>query len=202
MSITTYANLKTAIQNWSKRTDTLDVLDDFIDLAEADMWLKLRIRDMEARATATADGRYLGLPDNFIDMRRLVLVSGNNYYQLEQRTPDAMLSYPSAGRPGEFSVTTQIEFNKVPDSSYTVQMDYWRQLTPLSSSNTSNAILERFPMIYLYGALFHFAQWAQDDKMLMKYSDLFDGQMVRANLMDRRGRHGPSPAMKKKGATP
>ena len=57
-------------------------------------------------------------------------------------------------------------------------------------------------MIYLYGALFHFAQWSQDDVMLAKYSDLFDNQMERANKQDRKGRHGPAPAMRTEAATP
>ena len=200
--LTTYEELKTSIQSWAKRDDLLDELDTFIDMAEADMWIKLRIRDMLARATATLSGKYIALPTGYIEMRKLVLISGSNTYPLTQQTPESMTDVPSSGIPKSFTVGQQIEFDRTTDASYTVQMHYYRQLTPLSASNTSNAILSRFPMIYLYGALFHFAQWSQDDVMLAKYSDLFDNQMERANKQDRKGRHGPAPAMRTEAATP
>ena len=80
--LTTYEELKTSIQSWAKRDDLLDELDTFIDMAEADMWIKLRIRDMLARATATLSGKYIALPTGYIEMRKLVLISGSNTYPL------------------------------------------------------------------------------------------------------------------------
>ena len=69
MSISTYLELKTAIQNWSKRSDTLSVIDDFIDLAESDIAVNLKVRSMEGTATGSTGSRirlsltaYLTLP--------------------------------------------------------------------------------------------------------------------------------------------
>ena len=204
MSISTYAELKTAITNWSKRGDTLTVVDDFIDLAEADLWQNLRVKEMVTRATASAStsDRYLALPTGFIDMRRLDLTSGGSTYNLAQVSPEALKVIQGAGIPDSFSVGSQLTFNRIPDSSYTVEMVYYAKPTALSSSNTTNDVLTYYPTTYLYGALFHFAQWAQDDEMLVKYSSLFDEAVKRANSFTKRGVHGPAPAMRTEAPTP
>ena len=80
MALDTYANLKASIKNWSHRNDLDDlIIDDFIDLAEQDMYhnsqAHLMIRCMEKRATADlrTDSRFIVLPTGFINMRRLKL---------------------------------------------------------------------------------------------------------------------------------
>lgn len=204
MAITTYAELKSAIQGWSKRTDTLTVIDDFIDLAEADIWQRLTIRDMEGRATAATSTttRFLELPSGFLSMRSFTIEVDDEEYPIRSNTTGSMPVYSDAGIPIEFCITSEIAFNRVSDQAYTVQMQYFKSLDALSASNTTNAVLARFPMIYLYGALFHFANWAQDDEMVQKYALLFDGAVTTANSKDRRGRYGPSPSVKMRVSTP
>ena len=74
MSLDRYANLKQAIQNFSHRNDISDVIDDFIDLAENKIDNGLRLRSNELRAQATiSSGRFLALPDRFLEMRRMSL---------------------------------------------------------------------------------------------------------------------------------
>ena len=204
MALNNYANLKTSIQSWAKRDDITSLIDDFIDLVEADLAQRLEIRDMEARATAdapTAD-RFLQLPNNFLRMRKLRLVSGNKQYDLRQQTPESMDVMPSAGLPKNFTVTSQIEFDRTPDSAYTVEMQYYTQVTALSSSNTTNAILTRFPMLYLHGALYYLFQWAMDVELASAYQALYSEGIAAANKIDRRGRHGPAPQMRIEGSTP
>lgn len=206
MGISTYAELKVSIQNWSKRsgTDVLNVLDDFIDLAEADIANRLRIRDMEARATATSStsSRYLELPDGYLSMRRLSMTSGSNRFELQSTTPESMKVLSSSGWPRFFAVTSQIEFDRTPDSAYTVEMQYYRSVNALSSTNTTNAILTRFPMVYLYGCLMHFANWALNDAMFEKYALMFQGAIDSANSNDIAGRYGPAPAVRAYRTTP
>ena len=53
MSISTYAELKTAIANFLARTDLTDQIPNFIQLAEARLSRELETRDQEKRANAT-----------------------------------------------------------------------------------------------------------------------------------------------------
>lgn len=204
MAISTYNELKTAIERWSKRTDALSVIDDFIDLAEADIARELRIRDMEARATASAptSDRFLELPTSFLQMRKMRLYTGSQQYDLMYRVPESLNVKTAAGIPTDYTVTSQIEFNRTPDTAYTVEMHYYRSLTPLSAAAPTNAILTRYPNVYLYGSLFHFGLWARDDKMIEQYAALFQGALREANTSDRKGRHGAAKAMRIEGPTP
>jgi hypothetical protein len=115
MALDTYANLKTAIADWAARTDTsvTDSVDDFIDMAEAKMWKKLRLRSMEQRSTATTStsNRYLALPTDFVAMRRLRLENGDDKYKLRQYDAASLSIQSNSGTPYGFSVTSQIEFD-------------------------------------------------------------------------------------------
>lgn len=204
MPISTYTQLKTSVEAYAKRTDIGQNMDTFIDLCEADLWERVRIRDMEVRATATASTseRFLALPSGFLKMRKVRLISGSTEYDLNYRVPESLNIKSSSGIPTDYTVTSQLEFNRVPSSAYTVEMQYYKSLDALSDSNTSNSALTRFPKLYLYGTLFHFAQWAQDDVMGQKYAALFDGAIEAVNRSEIKGRHGPAKAMRVEGSTP
>ena len=202
MSLTTYLGLRDAIESWSHRNDVASRLDDFIDLAESEMLKWLRIRDMETRSTAVTSGRYLSLPADFLEMRRLRMISGAQYFELLQSTPEGMYITQDSGMPKLFTITSAIEFDRTPDSAYTVEMQYYGKPDALSSANTTNAILTRYPSIYLFGALWALYQWTlQEDKIEYFYSK-FMAAVNSANREDKKGRHGPAPAMRYGGSTP
>lgn len=85
MALDTYANLKTALVTFSGRNDISVIIDDVIDMAEAEMFANdeetLQIRQMESTATGTLSTsvRTLALPTGYLSQRniRLVLASGN-----------------------------------------------------------------------------------------------------------------------------
>jgi hypothetical protein len=202
MSLTTYLGLKDSIEAWSHRNDVASRLDDFIDLAESEMLKWIRIRDMETRATSVTSGRYLSLPSDFLEMRRLRMISGAQYFEVLSSTPEGMYITQDSGMPKLFTVTSQVEFDRTPDSAYTVEMQYYGKPAALSASNTSNSILTKYPNIYLFGSLWALYLWAlQEDKAEYYYGKLMQAIQT-ANREDKKGRHGPAPAMRYGGATP
>lgn len=208
MTILSYAELKVAIQDWSKRTDTNSLLDTFIDLAESEMYANalgpLRIRDMETSTTGVTSitTRYMALPTRFLEFRRVKLNLNDGDLKLDYCTPVAMVIRPHASMPAWFSVTSQVEFDCVSDQVYTVGIDYYQSLVPLSATATSNAILTRFPTIYLWGALAGLYQWAKQPDQAQYYYDQFMGAIAKANMSDKRGRYGPAPSIRMVGPTP
>jgi hypothetical protein len=202
MSLTTYAGLKDALQSFSHRNDVASRLDDFIDMAESEMNRWVRIRDMETRVTATTSGRYLALPASFLEMRRVKLISGAQYFDMLYATPEGMHISQDSGIPGVYTITSQLEFDREPDSAYTVEFQYYAAPTALSSTNTTNSILTRFPNIYLFGSLWGLYMWSlQEDKSDYYYQKLIS-EIKSANRQDSKGRHGPAPAMRYGGPTP
>lgn len=204
MTINTYANLKQAIENWSHRTDISNVIDNFIELAENEIDKRLMLRNNELRATATMSttDRFLALPDRFLKMRRLTLINGSNNYEIAFKAPEQMTIQDTAGRPKYFTVTSQLEFDRTADSAYTLEMQYFSRLVPLTSSNTSNDTLTDYPDLYLWGCLTQLALWEKDVEMALNYQGKFDQAMNEANKQERKGRYGTAPRMMKEGSTP
>lgn len=194
-TITTYLELKANIQDYAKRGDIASKIDTFIDLAETDIWEKLRVREMEARAIASTSttSRFLALPSGFLEMRRLNLEYSTRWVDLEYKVPEALYIIDQAGVPGYYTVGTQLEFNRISDTAYTVEMKYWKKLDPLSAVST-NDILVNYPMIYLAGAMKHFGLWSVQDDVAAKWDGVFDEEIARANRQSRKGRYGSAPS--------
>lgn len=204
MALNNYANLKQAIERFSHRTDISDVIDDFIDLAEnrIDHDLKLRTNEQRATNTLSANSRFVALPSNFLEMRRLSLISGSNNYEIKYKAPEQMRLLNDSGRPDNYTVTSQLEFDRLADANYTLEMSYYVRLTPLDDTNTTNDVLTNHPNLYLYGSLAELFRWARDEEAAITYDAFFDKEMIKANKQERRGRYGPAPAMKYEGPTP
>ncbi len=200
MAISTYAELKTAVNDFGKRGDATAKVDTFIDLCESDIWANLRIKEMQTRATGNLSGRTLALPTGFLEMRKLRLTA--TPYELEYVSPESMIIQSSSGRPTQYTVTDQIEFNKTPDSTYAYEILHYRSLTALSASQTTSDVLTRYPSIYLYGTLKHYFDWCRLDDQAMKYEAKFMDAINKANRNEKRGQYPSGKAMKSERPTP
>jgi len=200
MSLDTYDNLKLEIIDWSHRDDLDLKLGTFIQQTETAMFQNpdevLNVRSAELRATASTSGRFLALPDSFLEMRRIRIDTDSGFLPLTYRTPEQLTSIDGPARPRFFTVTSQIEFDTVPDEDYTVEIQYLAEFAPLSSSNQTNSVLTNNPNIYLFGALSFAFTISNDTENQVKYFQLFLDAIKGANKKDRKGRYGPRPVMK------
>ncbi len=203
MAFDSYANLKTALIEWSKREDALTVVDDCIDLCEAEMWQHLRIKEMDKRYTASTDGdRFLQLPDDVIEIRRLRLISGSETYDVEGVPAHNLIIRSAAGLPKFYTLTGEIEFDRTPDATYTVEAQYYKKLPALSSSNATNAVLTNYPNVYRHGCMWALREWSQEENLAQYHYGQFMSAINSINAADRRGRHSPGMRARKRGATP
>lgn len=207
MSLDTFANLKTQIIDFSHRNDISNRVEDFIVLAEEAMYANpnfpLQLRQMETRSEATMGAsRFLALPDGFITMRRLKLNISGESCDVQYMAPDQMFIQGASGRPKFFTVTSQLEFDREPDSTYTVDMQYSAIPTPLSAANPTNIVLTNHPSAYLYGALTAAFGWANDTENEANYQRKFFGIIDGINKRYKLGRYGPAPKMRVEGSTP
>ena len=210
MALETVGDLRAAVKRQSHRNDIDDdQVNDFIDQCESDIYANefdiLRVREMETRSTAVtaADSRYLELPDNFLEMRRLSLLLGSG------ETPDVTFQAPnqlrvkSSGRPKFFTVTSQLEFDRIPDSTYSIEMQHMVSAVPLTDDAPTNFVLSNYPNIYLYGSLWALFLWTMDEQRATYYRGLFLGSIRGANKGTKKSRYGPSPSLSQNyGSTP
>ena len=209
MALNNYANLKASIESWSHRDDVKNLIDDFILLAETEMYAnseaQIRIRDMistETSSTGTGD-RFQPLPTDYLDMRSFrITESTNAWREIDYKTPAEMGVRSGTGIPYYYTITSQIEYDVEPDQDYTTNIIYYGKLTGLSSSNTTNAILTRYPNVYLYGSLWALNQWANNDEEEMKYYAKFIKAIAGANASDNDGNIGVAPQKRINARTP
>lgn len=205
MSLNNFANLKAAVIRFSHRNDLSDVIGDIVKLAENRIDNRLRITANNERATASAStsDRFLALPNRFLEMRRFNLIKDSFYYELSYLSPESMHIYGQAGIPRYYTVTSQIEFDRTPADTYSLEMSYWQKLNPLSDSNTTNNVLTNFPQIYLQACLaeLHF-NYTQNNEEAAKHLQQFNFLVDEANAEDLRGRYGPAPVMRPERAAP
>ena len=209
MSLDTYENLKEEIIDWSHRDDMDTSIDAFLEMAEQEMYANtiepLQIRDGEVRAafSTSITDRFAALPTGYQSQRkmRIQIVDGESV-ELRFRTPAQLNLISSAGMPEFFTITDQIEFNRISDQVYTGEIQYFQEFTPLSSSNATNAVLNRFPNIYLFGALWALKIKAEEPQSAASYYQRFMSAIMGANNEDKLGRYGPAPVMRVEGPTP
>ena len=139
MPLDTYTNLKATIADTLARDDLTSQIDDFINLVEARHKREIRFRSMLHRAQSTVDGRYLGLPAVFLEMQTLRLLTDPVTVLAEVNLQEMnRLRQTATGIPAHFTIHEEIEFDRAPDSSYSAEMIYYAELTPLSASNETN----------------------------------------------------------------
>jgi hypothetical protein len=200
MAFTNYDELVKEVIDWSHRGDLGVKIPDFITLAENAMYSNdqevLTVRSMETISTALTAGQYLALPDNFESARSVRLVTGDNGGYLKSQAPEQMRKEVSTGRPQFFTIVgNELQFDRVPDSEYTIEIQYYRKATPLSDTNLTNEILTSHPSIYLFGALSAVFGYSQDIEQQLKYTQMFISAIKGANKADKKGRYGPAPSM-------
>lgn len=186
MAITTYSELQDAMLAWVNKQDIAQSLPTFISLAEADMQRKLRHWRMEKRSTATLDTQYSTLPTDFLEPIRLLL-TGNKPTRLEMIGVGELAErrqnvVDTSGAPRFFAIVDgKIEVHPQPDGDYTLEMVYYSKIPALTTSNTSNWVLENHVDAYLYGSLLHTAPFLGDDPRLQTWSALYESAINAIN---------------------
>ena len=200
MALTTYTTLKASIANWLNRSDlTSEIADDFIKLTEADFNSKLRIRKMVTQSTITIDSETEALPTGFLQVRDFYILSGSTKYPLRYMTPsqmDQVKGTSVTGIPQAYTILGDtFRFTPKPDSSYTGYLNYYKKFDALSSTNATNFILTDHPAIYLYGSLFHAANFlgGYNPQQVQTWQSMFATAMERLEQNDREDQFSGSP---------
>ena len=164
MALSSYSGLKTSIANWLNRSDLTSEIEDFIVLAEKDFNSKLRIRQMISSDNSfSINAETVALPTGFLQVRDFFIVNGGTKYALQYITPaqmDQIKGSSTSGQPSTYTIIGEkFRFAPTPASTYTGTLNFYKEFDPLSDSNTTNYILSNHPAIYLYGSLYHSANF-------------------------------------------
>jgi hypothetical protein len=168
MALGNYTELQASVADFLNRSDLTSVIPDFITMAEAELNRTLRVREMSVRTQAPIDSQYVKLPDDFLGMRNIDLltdpVTPMTYKNLQNL--DVHRASDATGKPIYYSIMqNNIEFSPVPDGDYTIEIVYYQKVPALSVFST-NWLLDSHPDAYLYGTLMHSAPYLQADERI------------------------------------
>ena len=180
MSLSTFAELKTALASWVNRSNLTTSLGDFITLSEAKINRRLRVSEMETAfsSTAIASGAVTRPAD--LAAIKALWVTGDSQRTLEAKTLEFIQRFPSLSTTPQFYAwsTTGLVFYP---SSGSVEGVYYAKVPALSDSNTTNWLLTANPDLYLWAGLEQAAFFIKDDNEAAKWSAKADGLIQELN---------------------
>jgi hypothetical protein len=172
-----YSELKSSIADFLNRQDLTSVIPTFILLCEADLNRTVRHRSMLCRATATLDTHFTALPADFMEAKNIQLntepVKSLEYLTMEH-ADEYRATHSTAGVPVFYTfIGETLEVVPEPADDYTIELTYYKRITALSDSNTSNWLLASHPDVYLYGSLMQSAPYLKDDERIAVWGQLY-----------------------------
>ena len=197
MAIGNYTQLQTAVANWLDRDDLTDRIPEFITLAEARMNRVLRLRLMESKYTAStvAAQRNYNLPTGYVQMRNFQ-INTSPITPLQYVSPeiyDRLWGGSTGGTPQFYTIiTNEIQLGPVPGSVLTLEMLFYKKITALSGTNTTEQMLTDNPDIYLYGALLEAEPFIMNDERVALWGKGFQQAVADLQEQDNKDRHSGS----------
>lgn len=172
MTISTYAQLQTAVASWAHRDDTTftDLVPDFIRLAEARFNRTLRTSDMEATLASSAlTSGALSLPTGFLAFKELRF-AGSVTYTLQPKSLEWI-------RAQDNTATGDAVYYAITGSSVVcwpptgpIEGTYYTEI-PALADNSTNWLLTDHPDLYLFATLVEAALWMQDDSRIPLWAE-------------------------------
>ena len=197
MSITTFAELQTAVGARFNRSDMTSVLPEFIASAEVDINARLSldpVRPMMTGTSGTISAETLAMPANLINVIYLEISDGTTTWEVPYYAPenvsqlqplsdafinqvDTLFGVSTSPIRAYTIIGSDFRFFPVPASSVTYSLRYWLKVPALSVSNTTNWLLTAHHTAYLYGAMAHACVWTGDFENVEGYQSAFSAAM-------------------------
>ena len=162
---------------------------------------------MEQIDTITINSETETVPTGFIAVRSFYILSGSTKYHLNYITPANLFAIKggsTTGLPRVYTIESdngveQFRFAPSPDTTYTGYLQYYKAFTPLSSGNASNYILATHPSVYLYGSLFHAANFIGgiDQAQVQNWLAMYQTSLERLEDNDQNDSFGGSPVVQR-----
>jgi hypothetical protein len=108
------------------------------------------------------------------------------------------------GQPTTYTIIGEnFRFAPKPSTTYTATLNFYKEFDPLSDSNTSNFILTSHPAIYLYGSLYHSANFlgGVEPRLIQQWQQMYATALERLERNDREDQYGNAPLQQRSDVT-
>ena len=188
-----YTELKQEVADFSHRDDLTSKMDIFCQLAEGIINKDLRVLEMEYIAFDLLTGGSLSRPGDYLEMVHIADTTSGDFCNLESLPINQLTgTYDTLrGTPRYFAILQEFISIRPKGSTTdprTIQYTYIRRV-PSLISNSTNAILDNYPMIYLAAMMVQVSIYLQDDEQLKIWVDAFGSQVSAANKQYQRSKN-------------
>jgi hypothetical protein len=149
-AVTDYSQMLDRIASWMHRTDLTATIPDFIWLAEERMNRRLRLPQMEVALTSsTISSNAVAVPDGILGVKAL-WIPGTDKTFLQSVPYTSLVSKKTTGEPTVWAHQGSFYYF---DGTGSIEGVLYTRIPALSSTNTTNWMLDQYPSAYLFGAL-------------------------------------------------
>ena len=85
-----------------------------------------------------------------------------------------------------------------PDKSFNLQLTYYAEVPPLSSTVTENFLSRTAPDVYLYGALKHASIYLMEDERVVLFTQLFEKALEELRVQQQNASFGKGSLLKRR----
>jgi hypothetical protein len=152
-----YASLLVDAGEYSARSDIAQHFDRFLRFAEAKLNRALRLGEMEVQADLALTNGDGTLPDNFLEVREVLLAPNQSLRSIALSTLSARYG-TGGGQPLGYAIVGNTLFAR-PKWSGNLSLVYYGAIPPLTRDNPTNWLLTKAPDVYLYSVVEEVAIW-------------------------------------------
>lgn len=169
MAISTFAELKAAVEDWIHDPALTTKVPNWVVLAEARIRRDVRCRAMETSATGTLSATTVALPTRFGEIRRVLLDNKT----LRYLTPEEFQARRDSNTGAYTLIGETLHFQKATGD---YQIDYWQWFAPFSGNSDTNYLLTNYPDLYLSAVVAEAKIWQNEDpaQWLARYLTIVD----------------------------
>ena len=186
MAISTYAELQTALENYTGRSDTAftNRVPEFIQRGEE--YINKRIRTFpgitQVTVTLAASADTAALPSGFAELIDLKFPS-NDYYLTQLPLAKLLDVYDdNEARPNFFAIADTFRFDQPADQAYSLDCDYYKKWD--IAADSTNALLTNESDVYLSASLHEAFKWMRNPEMAGAYKMDRDQGIAEINRLD------------------
>ena len=188
----TFAELKTAIQDYTDNTETTFVnhLSDFIKGAEDRIFKNVDLEVFRKNVTtaATVSDKFLSIPSDYLASFSLqITTSGSEDILLQKDVNFLQEAFPASSSTGVPRFYAVFDVNNfllapTPNSNYAIELHYYYKPTSLTAGSDSGTtwISTNAPFALLYGSLVEAYTYMKGEADIMQqYEKRFNDQLMR-----------------------
>jgi hypothetical protein len=174
--ITNYSTLKTAVADYLARDDLTSFVPNFIQNAENKLYRILNLRNEETALSVSISGGVAAVPSDFKALKFAYYDASPAYLLRWSSVNELYNDYPDRSETGYPYVISREGTNFIfgPVSiAGTLKGIYWKKLSSLSDSNTTNWYTSNAPDVLLYGALLESAPFIHNDARIPVWREFY-----------------------------